>query len=247
MRFRWAIWIFLLLAGVSSCGSDDDGGADCAVGSERCACTAGGECDPGLTCLSDTCVDAGGDSDSDVDTDGDSDADSDGDSDSDSDSDTSCTATCDGCCNGETCEAGDTIAACGAGGAACAVCEPFDACAEGTCALDPDGTWTLHIVGATVPQGDVAYGITDAYVLVTLAGEELRTETIPETLEPTWDEDLHTQPAAVYLVDAIDIVVMDDDAGACCPPDDELGSCSHTVTEEELRAGGFTIDSCDET
>ena len=32
---------------------------DCVIGSEGCDCTAGGACDPGLTCLSMTCVNAG--------------------------------------------------------------------------------------------------------------------------------------------------------------------------------------------
>jgi len=33
---------------------------DCAIGSEGCACTAGGACDDGLSCLSNLCVNAGG-------------------------------------------------------------------------------------------------------------------------------------------------------------------------------------------
>lgn len=40
-----------------SFGSD---GGDCVVGSETCSCTPGGGCDPGLSCLSNVCVDAGG-------------------------------------------------------------------------------------------------------------------------------------------------------------------------------------------
>ena len=52
-----------------SCGSPRDAedapafgsdGGDCTVGSETCECTPGGGCDPGLTCLSNVCVDAGG-------------------------------------------------------------------------------------------------------------------------------------------------------------------------------------------
>ena len=38
--------------------SSGDGGA-CSVGSEGCACTSGGSCDPGLTCASHLCVDVG--------------------------------------------------------------------------------------------------------------------------------------------------------------------------------------------
>lgn len=49
-----------LLLGLA-CGNDgtqDTSG--CTVGSAGCKCTAGGGCDPGLTCASDTCVDPGG-------------------------------------------------------------------------------------------------------------------------------------------------------------------------------------------
>ena len=44
-----------------ACGSDgSQDTASCTVGSAGCKCTAGGGCDPGLTCASDTCVDLGG-------------------------------------------------------------------------------------------------------------------------------------------------------------------------------------------
>jgi hypothetical protein len=44
-----------------STGMDDTTGAPgpCELGSEGCPCTAAGACDPGLTCLSMICVDAG--------------------------------------------------------------------------------------------------------------------------------------------------------------------------------------------
>ncbi|HVU03091.1 MAG TPA: hypothetical protein VHE30_15125 [Polyangiaceae bacterium] len=41
------------------CSSSSNGGtpaAECLVGAERCACTQGGSCDPGLVCLSKHCV-----------------------------------------------------------------------------------------------------------------------------------------------------------------------------------------------
>lgn len=46
-------------------GSEDPSEADseCVVGSEGCPCTEGGACDPGLSCLSEVCVDAGDDDD----------------------------------------------------------------------------------------------------------------------------------------------------------------------------------------
>ncbi|MCP4679217.1 MAG: hypothetical protein GY854_27770 [Deltaproteobacteria bacterium] len=93
---RVLLFIVLMIGaclGVAGCGDDDwgtrvDAGEDCPLGSEGCPCTSGGGCDPGLTCLSDTCVAAGGDTDGDTDTDTDGDSDGDSDSDSDSDADT---------------------------------------------------------------------------------------------------------------------------------------------------------------
>lgn len=53
---RVACVLFGLAAAV---GCGDDAGApksECEVGSERCACTTGGACNPGLICLSEVCV-----------------------------------------------------------------------------------------------------------------------------------------------------------------------------------------------
>lgn len=41
-------------------GGDEIEPSDCLVGSEGCACTEGGGCDPNLQCLSDFCVDVAG-------------------------------------------------------------------------------------------------------------------------------------------------------------------------------------------
>ena len=72
-KHGFPIWILtiLMLAGCSE--SNSDGGdtdteelttdSQCTVGSEGCACTVGGACDPGLSCHSDICVDVGGDAD----------------------------------------------------------------------------------------------------------------------------------------------------------------------------------------
>jgi hypothetical protein len=50
-----ALGAALALSNVS-CGGGDD---SCKVGGESCACTGGGACDPGLTCLSNRCVKGG--------------------------------------------------------------------------------------------------------------------------------------------------------------------------------------------
>ncbi|MEZ4225332.1 MAG: hypothetical protein R3B13_30555 [Polyangiaceae bacterium] len=46
---------------LSACASEQNNGSGaCAVGTESCECTAGGACDPGLSCLSNICVNTGG-------------------------------------------------------------------------------------------------------------------------------------------------------------------------------------------
>jgi hypothetical protein len=50
-----ATLLLLPLLALVACG-DGGGAVACDVGSESCPCTAGGACDPGLVCLSDTCV-----------------------------------------------------------------------------------------------------------------------------------------------------------------------------------------------
>ena len=52
--------VFVSVGCVGGGGGHHDGGidgGDCQVGSESCDCTSGGACDPGLTCVSEVCVD----------------------------------------------------------------------------------------------------------------------------------------------------------------------------------------------
>jgi hypothetical protein len=60
LRCSW-VGLLVLCAGASLLGCFSSGdGSKCALGSESCACTAGGACDPGLMCLSSRCVRPGG-------------------------------------------------------------------------------------------------------------------------------------------------------------------------------------------
>lgn len=58
------------LLGAWACGDSVRGDADCSVGGRHCMCTAGGGCDPGLSCIDGICVDAGGSEGATVDPDG---------------------------------------------------------------------------------------------------------------------------------------------------------------------------------
>src|SRR3954447_24692764 len=59
---RWLLGTGLTTWMLGACGSASGSmaesamPADCAVGTEGCACTKGGSCDPGLNCASKVCV-----------------------------------------------------------------------------------------------------------------------------------------------------------------------------------------------
>lgn len=57
--FRLIVAFSTALSSLASCGGGN-GEGDCTVGFEGCACADGGSCEPGLTCLSELCVDTGG-------------------------------------------------------------------------------------------------------------------------------------------------------------------------------------------
>lgn len=54
--FAWLLGGCVGLSVAWACGGGGDGQADCLVGSRQCMCTAGGACDPGLTCIDGLCL-----------------------------------------------------------------------------------------------------------------------------------------------------------------------------------------------
>jgi hypothetical protein len=55
LRAPWALALAPLCV-IAACGGKEATSTACPVGDERCACTSGGACNPGLVCLSNTCV-----------------------------------------------------------------------------------------------------------------------------------------------------------------------------------------------
>jgi hypothetical protein len=59
-KWGWAGVVAMVGCLLSACSSSSSAPpGDCPVGSERCACTSGGACNPGLQCLSQLCVSEG--------------------------------------------------------------------------------------------------------------------------------------------------------------------------------------------
>jgi hypothetical protein len=66
-------------------------------------------------------------------------------------------STCDGCCEGSVCRTGDSLDACGFGGATCDVCGLDFECSFNLCTLESNpifSTWGVSILSATVPTTD---------------------------------------------------------------------------------------------
>ncbi|MCA9654406.1 MAG: VWA domain-containing protein [Myxococcales bacterium] len=53
---RWLAWAGALGIGVIAGWACNGSASDCSIGSQGCDCTAGGACDPNLTCIDGTCV-----------------------------------------------------------------------------------------------------------------------------------------------------------------------------------------------
>jgi hypothetical protein len=117
----------------------------------------------------------------------------------------------------------------------------------GACAIDRDHTWTLRAIrAASVPAGDPGYESCDAFVSILIGAESGQTDPDDLSLAPEWNQDLLTSAASLFLDDELQIFVVDSDAVNGVPPDEEVGACTRQISEADLRAGGFTIDSCDD-
>lgn len=53
---RWLAWAGALSIGIIAGWACNGGAGDCTIGAQGCDCTAGGACDPNLTCIDGTCV-----------------------------------------------------------------------------------------------------------------------------------------------------------------------------------------------
>ncbi len=153
-------------------------------------------------------------------------------------------STCDGCCSGDTCLAGDSSAACGAGGVTCSDCGADHVCTAGACEIDPASTWDLAILWAEVASVDdlgTAWdpfdGLPDPYVEAWIGPVHAVTSTAHDTLDPTWQ--VWVPGVTATMLSSVVVGLWDDDADA----DDPMGSCAGTANAA-LFAGERVDWSC---
>lgn len=121
---------------------------------------------------------------------------------------------CTGCWSGAACEPGDTVAACGIGGAACVSCDDGnpctdDACSAGACANVPNDAATCP--GGTCHGGACCSGCWDGTAC--RAGEEVAACGAAGAACEACEEDSNPCTAAACV------------AGACANPPDDAATC----------------------
>lgn len=197
----------------TACGPDNCSGCcqgtTCLFGDALGACGRAGQacaaCGAGSTCESGTCVSA------------------------------TCKSSCtSGCCSGATCNPGNTVAACGRSGDACTTCGAGRACTAGVCIADPARAFDLVLVSAKIPATnksasawDLAGGLPDPYVIVTLGARTSQSPFAADTATPTWNFVALTAVPARELKAPVTLAFWDDDLTT----DDFIGGCTTAFTD----------------
>lgn len=158
--------------------------------------------------------------------------------------DTSCAATClTGCCDTTGCRPGTAASGCGNGGKACVNCGAGNACnpTSRTCFLDPDSTWDVVIVSASLPDTNMSggswdsfSGLPDPYVIVYSGGSTAQTPVLNDTTSPTWNATTLKGIKASQLKSSFSFNVWDSDYGFGVDPDDSMGGCTIAIGDADF-------------
>jgi hypothetical protein len=154
--------------------------------------------------------------------------------------------TCTGCCANNVCQGGTTSATCGKGGVICATCSGPQVCkTDQTCGVDPEGTWKVQPVSATISatnQGadwDALGGLPDPFVDLwcpsTAATFTSRTPTAPDTLSPTWSAGGCVMKAKDLMTTGFALDVWDEDVSS----NDPIAAKGTIVPKESDLLVGF--------
>ncbi|MFZ5444160.1 MAG: hypothetical protein ACOZQL_29455 [Myxococcota bacterium] len=162
----------------------------------------------------------------------------------------SCNAnTCAGCCFNGACQPGNTAAACGKLGAACASCATSQICrVDQTCGVDPESTWRVQPTAATIATNDNGTAWDgdgsgpDARVFMWCADATTPSSTAEasDTWQPRWTSGGCSAKAKDLLRAGWSFQLYDVDAIS----DDTITSrLQVTLTEEHFTNGGFTLSA----
>jgi hypothetical protein len=160
---------------------------------------------------------------------------------------------CSGCCLDNVCYSGSLETTCGVGGATCKVCKADERCAphqDGACVstLSPVYRWSVRAesaeIAAVVPRSGLGWDADGSppdvvvELLCPTDGEYIRATT-PEvsSFTPSWTHDGCVTTASALLERPMHISMIDVDFLF----NDEIGSISHLLTQEELKAGRVTV------
>lgn len=153
-------------------------------------------------------------------------------------------STCPGCCFNGLCYPGTAFTACGKGGGACVACASYQACkADQTCGIDPEGTWRVQPVSATItaknPYGEPwAHGLPNPLAVswcpinaATLGGT---TPAVTSTLTPTWSAGGCSIAAKDLLTGGAAVMVWDFNGGTAGVGDGYVGGVDFRPNEASL-------------
>ncbi|MBI5529065.1 MAG: hypothetical protein HY897_22280 [Deltaproteobacteria bacterium] len=149
-----------------------------------------------------------------------------------------CESGCSNDCTGKECGNNDCGTSCGA-------CALGYECNSGLCELDLTGKWTVTLTTGTISETDpsdeawdVPGGMPDAFVCVTVDGQEACSPTADDTLSPNWDHDFGTV-AASDLVAGVEVSIWDEDLS-----DDDVicGEGTIAVKNEDFASGHFDAE-----
>lgn len=169
-----------------------------------------------------------------------------------------------GCCeqNGTTCRLGTDASFCGASGGTCMDCGPNRNCnTTGACIVDQDALWLVKVRSAEIPateydgtewdDAETPDNAPDVYVRL-LAGKDAaevsgESETITNDHTPLWaviDPAVLDGVSARLLHSRFTVQVFD--ADPALNPDDPVGSCDFTLTDDDFSSDLVTM-SCAST
>ncbi len=156
-------------------------------------------------------------------------------------------ANCAGCCFNNTCQAGNTSAACGKAGAACTTCGTAQVCLTAqTCGVDPDSAWRVQPLSARIAATnngtawDGEGSAPDVFIVMKCPGSETTTSTPEvESYTPAWSTGGCTARAGQLLAEQWMFQVWDSDVTS----DDTITSAlAVQFTGEHFTQGTLTFE-----